>query len=256
MGFDLSRDSIEGELVPAAAAGSFLRSQVNPFFSLDSTRGSGPDRRGYRIGGGYGFSGPAFMKAIDSTYQTGDFASYVRDPLSNGRNTFAFHLQGTAAHPRSGIPLLMERRFYPGNEIVRGFSSGGLSPWAVTGTESTAKLVPAGADTVLGFSAEYRFPIRGPLSGAGFLDLGWSHLNPDRTAQFFPGSKLVEITNGILRASLGGELRMQLPIVHQTGRVIFSWNPLRLDTLLQKGGSPLRLIDPAHSIRFALGNIF
>jgi outer membrane protein assembly complex protein YaeT len=257
MGFNVARDSIAGEFAPGEVPdGPFFRSEVIPSFSFDATRGNGPHLRGYRLGAGYGLSGSAFLRSIDSSYQTGEVAAYVRDPVSKGRNSYAFHLQGTAAHPRSGLPLLLERRFYPGDEVARGFLRGGLSPWAATGAGGSATLVPAGADTILGFSAEYRVPIRGPLSGAGFLDLGWTRLDAGRTAQFYPGSKLVDATNAVLRASLGGELRLQLPMLRQPARVIFSWNPLRLDAWIKNGGSPLRLVDPVHTIHFALGNIF
>jgi hypothetical protein len=69
-------------------------------------------------------------------------------------------------------------------------------------------------------------------------------------------TSLIEGTNRLLRASVGGELRLQLPLIRQPGRLIFSYNPLRLDKIIQSGGSPLRLADPRGTIHFALGDIF
>ena len=68
------------------------------------------------------------------------------------------------------------------------------------------------------------------------------------------GSKVISTTNRVLRASVGGEFRLQLPVLGQPGRLIFSWNPLRLDQLISGLSSPLRLADPRGSIRFALGD--
>ena len=258
MAFNIARDSITGDLQPGdvPATSPFIRSDVTPFFVLDSIHGTGAAARGYQFSAGYGWSGPGLLRSIDSTHESAQLATYIRDPISKGRNSFAFRIQASAMHPSTGLPLLLEQRSYPGDEVVRGFPQGGLTPWAYVGDSSSPTLVPAGADTVLGLSAEYRVPMSGPLSGVGFADFGWTHLNPARGTQFYPGATLISATNGLLRASVGGELRLQLPMIRQPARLIFSWNPLRLDTLLKGSTSPLRLADPAHTIRFALGNIF
>jgi hypothetical protein len=44
-------------------------------------------------------------------------------------------------------------------------------------------------------------------------------------------------------------------MIRQPARLIIAWNPLRLDALL-KGQSLLRIADPKHTFRFALGNFF
>ena len=83
----------------------------------------------------------------------------------------------------------------------------------------------------------------GPVSGAAFLDLGWTSLS--RSSLGRPAS-ILERTNHLLRASTGGELRVLIPGLNQPARLIFAWNPLRLRSVA----------DPTHSVRFALGNVF
>jgi hypothetical protein len=56
-----------------------------------------------------------------------------------------------------------------------------------------------------------------------------------------------------LRVSNGGELRLQLPLIGQLVRLIFAWNPLRLQTLIEDSPGAARIVDPCGAIRFALG---
>ena len=232
--------------------GAQRRMDLTPFFLFDATRGEGPGMRGSRLAASTSWSGSILLRSVDATAQSFRFSTYVDDPLTRGKNSLAFHFQGAFTRPRNGVPLTLDRRFYPGDELVRGFRRGGLSPWAEpVGGSSVAG--PAGADTVLGLSAEYRIPIRGALSAAAFADFGWSRLSP-RTARLDGGTRLIAATDGLLRASVGGELRLELPVLHQPGRLIFAWNPLRLNTLIQGISSPFRLADPRGSIRFALGD--
>ncbi|MBP1598298.1 MAG: outer membrane protein assembly complex, YaeT protein [Acidobacteria bacterium] len=230
------------------------RTDLSPSFVVNAARGTGPETRGTRLALVGSLAGTTMLRTVDTTVQSFHFSQYLDDPLTRGRNSLAFCFQGTLTRPQNGVLLTSDRRLYPGDEIVRGFRRGGLSPWILLpgGTVPTA---PAGADTVLGFSVEYRIPIQGPLSGAGFIDLGWSRLSA-KNADFGTGSSLLDITNGMLRGSVGGELRLRLPLIGQPGRLIFSWNPLRMDRLIQVGPSRFRLADPLGAIRFALGDHF
>jgi outer membrane protein assembly factor BamA len=230
------------------------RTELSPAFLWDSTHGTGPAMRGTRIALAHTWAGTTLLRSIDSTAQSFRFSQSLGDPFSKGRNAIGFHFQAALTRPSGNVPLTLDRRLYPGDEVVRGFPRGGLTPWAgALGAVPSAR--PAGADTVLGFSAEYRVPLQGPLSAGAFVDLGWSGISP-RNVDLGTGVDLIEKTNRILRASVGGEIRLQLPILHQPGRLIFSWNPLRLNSLIQGVSSPLRLADPRGSIRFALGDRF
>lgn len=256
LGFEARRDSITDLSSAQSVTSASLKSEVAPFVVYDRTTGRGSDLRGYAVGYSHALNGSLFLKSLDSMRQSVQYTHYVDDPFSNGRNSFVFHVQGSRVRPHGGGDLLLERRFYPGDESIRGFSRGSLSPWAMVPSGAGYSLQAAGADTVLGFSTEYRVPIKGPVSGVGFFDLGWSRLNPKGAAQLGTGARLIEGANGVLRASLGGELRVQLPMINQPARMIFSWNPLRLNTLFGAGASPLRLIEPKTSFRFALGSLF
>jgi outer membrane protein insertion porin family len=258
LGFQVARDSVTGEAQPGSAFPDQTsnRSELAPFVVYDSTRGIGPATCGYRIGFSHAFSGAGFLQSLDSTRDSFQFSRYFSDPWSGGRNSFAFMFQASAVRPRGSSPLFIDRRLFPGDESVRGFQRGGLSPWAYVPDNTASPLQPAGADMLLGFSSEYRVPIRGALSGVAFMDLGWTHVSPFEAAQMSKEARLVEETNGLLRASMGGELRLQLSMIHQPARVIFAWNPLRLSGLLRNSPSLLRLSDPRGSVRFALGNIY
>ncbi len=230
------------------------RTDLSPSFVFNSTRGEGPSTRGTRFAVSNSWSGSLFLQSVDTTSESFRLSQYVADPITHGRNSFAFRLQGAVARPQNGVSLTLDRRFFPGDEILRGFNRGGMSPWGfVNGAQSDP--TPVGADTVLAFSMEYRVPIQGPLSAALFADFGWSGLSR-RSTSLDTTFNLIEDTNRLLRASVGGELRLRLPVINLPGRMIFSYNPLRLDKLIQSGGSPLRLADPRGTIHFALGDLF
>ncbi len=230
------------------------RIDLSPSFYLDATSGTGPATRGTRFSFTNSWSGTTQLGSVDSTAQALRFSQYFGDPISKGRNSFSFGIQAAAIRPKNNTLLTIDRRFYPGDEIVRGFPRGGLSPWAYP-SDTQSSPSPLGADTVLGFSMEYRVPIQGPLSAAAFIDLGWSKLSK-KNVDAATAASLINATNGFLRGSMGGELRLQLPMIHQPGRLIFSWNFLRLSTLISNKGSLLRLADPRGTIHFALGDRF
>ena len=244
----------DGDGSGPASSSTQRRTELTPSFAFDDTSGTGAATRGLRFATAASWAGSPLLRSIDSTTRSLSFAKYLDDPYTRGRNYFGFYFQAAFTRSRNGVPLAADRRFYPGDEIVRGFSRGGLSPWSDPSDPQQAAR-PAGADSVLGFSAEYRIPIQGPLSAAAFFDLGWCGLSGSSAAHD-TGSRLISATNGMWRASAGGEFRLQLPVIHLPGRLIFSWNPLRLDRLIGGFSSPLRLADPRGSIRFALGDRF
>jgi outer membrane protein assembly factor BamA len=226
--------------------------EIAPVFHFDSTMGRGPRKRGQSLFLRHGWVGTPMPFQPRSSTNRFQYSRHVDDPWSSGRNSLAFRFQGALVRTKRGSALPLAERFFPGAETARGFTAGGLTPRA--GTPAAAS--PAGADSVLGFSAEYRIPLAKACSSAAFVDIGWSRLGSERASELGQGSKLVAATNRLLRASIGGELRLPLPILHQSGRLIFSWNPMRLDRVVQKSADPIRLADPKTSLRFTLGGIF
>ncbi len=258
LGFLIGRESIIHE-TPGNGTGAANtvtgRTDLTPSFAFDSTGGAEGPPRGYRVAVAHTWSGTTFLRTIDSTREFAAFRTYKSDPLTQGRNLFAFQLQGITALPLGGNGLAIERRMFPGDELVRGFGRGALSPWSYVPGSSSPTLQPAGADTALGVSAEYRMPLYGPLSSVVFVDLGWTRLSSRSADEVSSGTVILDQTNRLLRMSVGGELRFELPIVRQPARFIFAWNPLRLDTFID-GVKPQRLADPRKAFKFALGNIF
>jgi outer membrane protein assembly complex protein YaeT len=228
----------------------FARSEVSPMFVLDDSRGTGPATRGYRATLARSWTGTGFFESVQAAREAFEVSTYLDDPWGR-KNSLAFRLQGAIAHS-GGRPLAEDLRFYPGTELARGFPQGGLTAWSLPAGGSASNLTPAGADTYFGFSAEYRVPIHGALSGAAFLDAAWTRLGT--TTSDGPAAVLRK-TSGILRASMGGELRVQLPVIRQPARLVFAWNPLRLDRLID-GAPSFRVADPRGAVRFILGGMF
>jgi outer membrane protein assembly complex protein YaeT len=256
LSFEAAHDSMTGTQSVHSIQERSIKSELTPFVLYDRTRGSGLEMRGYRLSFNQTWNGSLLLQSVDSASETSQASFYLPDPWTHGRNSFAFHIQASQVRPLSNNPLFLDRRFFPGDEVVRGVGRRSLSPWVALPGDSDSSLQIAGADTVLGLSAEYRIPIRGPLSGAGFFDLGWTHLKPENAETFGTEAQLITQTNGLLRSSLGIELRFQLPVIQQPARLVFSWNPLRLDTLFSGPSPVLRLAEPRTTLRFALGGLY
>ncbi len=254
--FEMSRESLKGSQADNSVPKRSAKSELTSFLLFDRTSGSGPETRGFRAHYSRNWSGSLFLKSMNSTRESTQLAYYIQDPWIRSRNSLAFRFQWGHGRPHGNQPLLLENRFYPGNEIVRGFGRASLSPWSTVPDSPNPSLQATGADKVLGISAEYRVPIHGALSGLGFFDLGWTRLDPQNTAQSGSGARIIERTNGVIRSSLGGELRLQLPVIHQPARLIISWNPLRLSTLFADSPSLLRMVEPRTALRFALGESY
>jgi len=237
------RDPAGAGTVESPAAG---RSGLTPGFVFDSTRGAGAALRGSRLAFDQSWTGGPLLAPLASLEHSFRLETYRNAPGSRGRNALAFRFRGDAVRPIGGRALATDRRLFPGGEVVRGMGGGALAAWAHD--EGGVSLIPAGADAWMGFSTEYRVPLRGPWSGVGFFDLGWSRLSAGAEGA------LVRATSGLLRASAGGDLRLQLPAIETPARLIFAWNPLRLDTVIRSGDRALRLADPRAAVRFVLGD--
>ena len=89
------------------------------------------------------------------------------------------------------------------------------------------------------------------MSGVAFFYLGWNRSDPKAVRE--SGLRLVDATNVLVPALTGGELRLELPVINKPARLIFAWNPLRLNRILHEGTTTQSIADRRGLVRFALG---
>jgi outer membrane protein insertion porin family len=139
-------------------------------------------------------------------------------------------------------------------------------------------ITPVGGDTQAIYNLEYRIPIVGPVSVAPFFDIGkawvWNQdqLRIAETAvtnlfKFENGSfrpvkpgEPVELVPGTskFRSSTGVEIQVIMPVINAPFRLIFAWNPSRLDTIISRpeGGFPFLYRERRRDIKFTVGRTF
>jgi outer membrane protein insertion porin family len=152
-----------------------------------------------------------------------------------------------------GVPVF-RRVFLGGETEVRGYDVNSIAPLARVQrfvisdsnapTFLSSEVRPVGGDTQLIFNAEYRVPIIWRLSSAAFFDIGTSFDSRSLVKESFETMTRVQSTNAPVtvltvlkplkpgqdflpsyRASLGGELRLPIPVLNIPLRLIFAWNP-------------------------------
>jgi outer membrane protein insertion porin family len=152
-----------------------------------------------------------------------------------------------------GVPIY--RRFFVGGEAeLRGYDLNSIAPLALvqrfgitqgnSPTLVSSEIRPIGGDTQLLFNSEYRVPLIWQLWAAAFFDIGGSfnarrlvEEGFDTTTELRPTGTPVTIRTVLkppgdpagklprYRASLGGELRLPVPLLNIPLRLIFAWNP-------------------------------
>jgi outer membrane protein insertion porin family len=181
------------------------------------------------------------------------------DPLTNGRNSWAFRSYAAGVSTLKGN-LLFQNRYFAGNEVLRGFRSGEIAPYiSEIVTDASGKnrfqAIPAGVDLLAAVNTEYRAPVAPRTEAVGFVDTGTGWLLPNWLGASHP--VLLAGTNGILRASAGIELRWQAPIVEQPLRLDFAVNPLRLArSFVLPDGSQFHTPDRQWAWGWGLGALF
>ena len=152
-----------------------------------------------------------------------------------------------------GVPVF-RRVFLGGETDVRGFDENSIAPLArvdrFVSSEGnppvpvSTEFRPIGGDTELLFNAEYRVPIIWRISAAAFVDIGSSFNARSLVKESFETPTTVQSTGQPVtvltvlkplkpgqdflpayRASLGGELRVPIPVINIPLRFIFAWNP-------------------------------
>ncbi len=140
-------------------------------------------------------------------------------------------------------------------------------------------ITPVGGDTQAIYNIEYRIPIVGPVTLAPFFDIGrawvWrkSQLRIAESAvtnlykfengsfrPYKPGEQ-IDLVPGTskARATTGLELQVVLPVINAPFRLIFGYNPLRYDGIIERpeGGFPFFYRDAnRREIKFTVGRTF
>ncbi|NLT65236.1 MAG: outer membrane protein assembly factor BamA [Acidobacteria bacterium] len=262
-----------------AAVTGIKRSEITPMLSYNSTDSYFFPRRGSSFMLSAAISGGVLGGDFNMFRPVVQYRRFFPDRwLSNGRNVFAFNLQGqfVKAYGNSIIPFF-DRFFIGGEDTIRGFDIRSLSPIAVTsnplfdsvgnpvidpktGLPMIQQSAPfaIGGDTVGLANFEYRIPIAGPLSIAAFYDVGIVRASLKDSLGTFSGGSLdiVGSTNNAVRGSTGMEVQFVLPVVSAPFRLIFAYNPHRLNSTFTAGGQVYQLQEPKKDIKFTVGRSF
>jgi outer membrane protein insertion porin family len=193
-----------------------------------------------------------------------EYSRLLPDPfgLNQGRRTgrmwaFRGYFAGVSSY-RGELPL--QARLFPGEELVRGFRTGELAPYALVSStradgSTSFRAQSPGADLVGGVNAEYRVPVMPRTEVAAFFDAGSGWLLPGWLGPNRP--TLLEGTSGALRSSTGIEMRWRVPGLEQPLRVHYAFNPLRLSRgILFPDGTRFQPPNRRTALGWAFGSVF
>jgi outer membrane protein insertion porin family len=190
----------------------------------------------------------------------GNKGNNSREPTAIGFRIRASHIRAFGEPFREqalstvrGVPVF-RRVFLGGETEVRGYDVNSIAPQARVErfvisdgnapTFVSSEVRPIGGDTELVFNAEYRVPIIWRLSSAAFFDLGTSFDARSLVKESFETKPQVQSAGAPVtvltvlkplkpgqdflpryRSSVGGELRLPIPVLNIPLRLIFAWNP-------------------------------
>lgn len=256
-----------------------IRSEISPFVRYSSVNAYFNATRGTELRLSASVAGGALGGDFNMIRPVVEYRHFITDRwLSGGRNVFAFNVQFQyiQSYGNSSVPFF-DRFFIGGESTVRGFDVRSISPIAVTSTRlfdpmgnpiidlntglpKTVQSQPfaVGGDTVGILNFEYRIPIAGPLSVAAFYDLGMARASRKESLGDF-GASSVDIlgsTNDTLRGSTGLEVQFVLPVVSAPFRLIFAYNPQRLDDSITTTNGTYHINEPKKDIKFTVGRSF
>jgi outer membrane protein insertion porin family len=262
-----------------------IRSEITPSFIINTKNAYFGATDGYQLTMELPVAGGPLGGSFNLLRPYAEFQWFQSDSwLSGGRNTLAFRIQGMHIIPFGSLPdggpmtaPFFERIFTGGEFSLRGFDIRSVSPWAVTRAALldsngnpiidpatglptiSEQLIPVGGDTSLLLTGEYRVPLAGPLQVVGFVDFGTATiLRESNLLLFGPRTSvdLLEDTNNVWRMSVGAEFQFIMPMINQPFRLIFGYNPLRMNTTVLYHGRQVELRDPKNNFTFSVGYNF
>ncbi len=289
---DIYQDFALGQLVGFTPGGDIedarkgiIRSEVTPSYIYNSKNSFFQATMGSRFAVEVPISGGPLGGTFNIIRPFVEYQHFMPDKwISRGRNTFAMRVRfihiipyGTLDNGQPMTAPFYERLFTGGEYSLRGFNLRSVSPWAqlrsprldpggnpildpATGLPFISEqTIPVGGDTQLLATGEYRIPIAGPVQLNAFVDFGTSVvLREDNIQVFGPSTfiSLVDSTNYVWRMSTGTEIQFLLPVINQPFRLIFAYNPLRLQTDVVVNGIRLPLVERTSNVRFTVGYNF
>ena len=236
--------------------------------------------------------------SLSATFEfTGGFlggnVNYVRPtldyryfkPMNKGRNILAVRFLGSHVQGFGGVSVPYYERFFMGGDFdIRGFDFRSISPIAfvtrnlsVTDPETGNAvirpfddIVYVGGDTQGVLNIEYRIPIvgKGTFTLAPYFDIGnaWVLNKNQLTRQVLDNEGKIQIetvkflpgTNSGFRTSTGVELQVMMPVIQAPFRLIFAFNPNRLDRTIFGGatGAPFFFREKGRDFKFTVGRTF
>lgn len=262
-----------------------IRSEVTPRLTYNTKNQVYGATAGSKFQIDTGFSGGPLGGSFSMIKPFVEYQKFFADRwLSRGRHTVAIRTQFMHMLPfgimPDGNPMsvpFFERMFMGSEFDLRGFELRSVTPWAITRTPRldnsgnpfidmrtglpmiTENIIPVGGDTRFLFTVEYRVPVVGPFQVAAFADLGTATvLRKSNLTIFGPNTfiNLLDNTNNVIRMCTGAELQFMMPMVNQPFRLIFSYNPVRMNTNVVLGGRRLPMREPNKHMRFSVGYSF
>jgi outer membrane protein insertion porin family len=263
---------------PKAALKGIIRSEVTPSLIYNTTNHYFNPTRGTSLNLAVAVAGGVLGGDFSMIRPSIEYRHFMPDKLiSHGRNTLGFRLLGQyiQAYSNSTVPFF-DRFFVGGETTIRGFDIRSISPMAISSSPALDAnknpiidlntglprvdrgIISIGGDTLLIFNGEYRIPIAGPLSMAGFYDVGLNRVSRPGSIGTF-GSNNIDIikgTNNVVRGSTGVEVQFLLPMVNAPFRLIFAYNPQVYDGIVNVGTVPIHAREARKDIKFTIGRSF
>ena len=205
-------------------------------------------------------------------------------PMNKGRNTLAIRFLGSHVQGFSGTAVPFYERFFMGGDFdIRGFDFRAVSPIAFVvrniGTtdpetgNAVARpfddIVYVGGDTQGAVNVEYRIPIIGRVvTAAPYFDIGnaWVLKKSQLTRQVYDSEGKLQTetvrflpgTNSGFRTSTGVELQVMMPVINAPFRLIFAFNPNRIDRTYfgTATGLPFFIREKGRDFKFTVGRTF
>jgi len=261
----------------------FHARKLIPSYSFNGTRGSALNPSGgMSVSSTFEFTGGFLGGNVNYFRPTLDFRYF--HPMNKGRNTLALRILASHVQGFSNTAVPYYERFFLGGDFdIRGFDFRAVSPIAKVvrnvatvdpETGNTVNrpfddIVYVGGDTQGVMNLEYRIPLVGNIViMAPFLDLGnaWVTKKDQLTRQFIDsegnvrseGVQFLPGTNSGFRTSTGLEFQVMMPVINAPFRLIFAFNPNRIDRTYTGAatGLPFQILEKGRDFKFTVGRTF